>query len=95
MLPPAIPLYGKTLSLVLFQPRKICPCLTERLLVGRKESNQTNKQKIIDFSLAMSSYRVAFGFAVFRKTVKLLGSSGGEWGRGNNLEKIVPIDASS
>ena len=28
-------------SLVLVQPRKIRPCLTERLLMGRKESNQT------------------------------------------------------
>ena len=26
-------------SLVLVPPRKICPCLTERLLMGRKESN--------------------------------------------------------
>ena len=26
------------------QPRKTRPCLTERLLMGRKESNQTNKQ---------------------------------------------------
>ena len=29
-------------SLVLVQPRKTHPCLTERLLMGRKESNQTN-----------------------------------------------------
>ena len=28
-------------SLVLVQPRKTCPCLTERLLMGCKESNQT------------------------------------------------------
>ena len=28
-------------SLVLIQPRKTRPCLTERLLMGRKESNQT------------------------------------------------------
>ena len=34
-------------SLVLVQPRKTRPCLTERLLMGRKESNQT-KQKHID-----------------------------------------------
>ena len=34
-------------SLVLVQPRKTRPCLTERLLMGRKESNQTNKQKVI------------------------------------------------
>ena len=31
-------------SLVLVQPRKTRPCLTERLLMGGKESNQTNKQ---------------------------------------------------
>ena len=29
-------------SLVLVQPRKTCPFITERLLMGRKESNQTN-----------------------------------------------------
>ena len=34
-----------TPSLVLVQPRKIRPFITERLLMGRKESNQTNKQK--------------------------------------------------
>ena len=31
-------------SLVLVQPRKIRPFITERLLMGCKESNQTNKQ---------------------------------------------------
>ena len=30
-------------SLVLVQPRKTRPCLTERLLMERKESNQVNK----------------------------------------------------
>ena len=30
-------------SLVLVQPRKTRPCLIEILLMGRKESNQTNK----------------------------------------------------
>ena len=29
-------------SLVLVQPRKTCPFITEILLMGRKESNQTN-----------------------------------------------------
>ena len=33
-------IYG---SLVLVQPRKTRLCLTERLLMGLKESNQTNK----------------------------------------------------
>ena len=31
-------------SLELVLPRKTCPFITERLLMGRKESNQTNKQ---------------------------------------------------
>ena len=31
-------------SLVLVQPRKTRPFITERLLMGRKESNQTNKR---------------------------------------------------
>ena len=32
-------------SLVLVQPRKTHPFITERLLMGHKESNQTNKQE--------------------------------------------------
>ena len=32
-------------SLVLVQPRKTRPFITERLLMGRKEHNQTNKTK--------------------------------------------------
>ena len=31
--------------IVLVQPRKTRPCLIERLFMGRKESNQTNKAK--------------------------------------------------
>ena len=37
-------------SLVLVQPRKTRPFITERLLMGRKESNQTNKTKITTHS---------------------------------------------
>ena len=37
------------LALVLVQPRWTRPCLTEGLLMGRKESNQTNKQNIYIF----------------------------------------------
>ena len=33
-------------SLVLVQPRKTRPCLTERLLMDRKDSNQTKQTKI-------------------------------------------------
>ena len=32
-------------SSVLVQPRKTSPYITERLLMGRKESNQTNKKE--------------------------------------------------
>ena len=32
-------------SLVLVQPRKTRPCITKRLVMGRKESNQANKIK--------------------------------------------------
>ena len=34
-------------SLVLVQPRKTRPFITERLLMGRKESNQTNKLNVM------------------------------------------------
>ena len=36
-------------SLVLVQPRKTRPYITERLLMGRKESNQTKKNKLMDW----------------------------------------------
>ena len=38
-------------SLVLVQPRKTRPCLTERLLMGRKESNQTNTNCLLGHML--------------------------------------------
>ena len=34
-------------SLVLVQPRKTCPIITERLLMGRKETNQTKQIKTV------------------------------------------------
>ena len=37
-------------SLVLVQPRKTRPFITERLLMGRKETNQTNKQMTLQGS---------------------------------------------
>ena len=43
-------------SLGLVQPRNTCPCLTERLLMGRKESNQTN---ILLLLLLAGSYIIA------------------------------------
>ena len=36
-------------SLVLVQPRKTRPCLNERLLIGRKESNQTFERLQINY----------------------------------------------
>ena len=38
-------------TLVLVQPRKNRPFITERLLMGRKESNQAKKQYKTEFSL--------------------------------------------
>ena len=42
-------------SLVLVQPRKTHPFITERLLMGRKETNQTNKQTKAGHKLNKSS----------------------------------------
>ena len=56
-------------SLVLVQPRKNHPCLTERLLTGHKESNQTDKQtldcilKNIQKKLTTISGTSCFGFS--------------------------------
>ena len=36
-------------SLVLVQPRKTSPFITERLLMGRKESNQTNWPSVLTY----------------------------------------------
>ena len=38
-------------SLVMVQPRRTCPFITERLLIGRKESNQTKKLRQIQEGL--------------------------------------------
>ena len=43
-------------SLVLVQPRKTRPYITERLLMGRKESNQSNKQNLIKHTMWFKSY---------------------------------------
>ena len=46
-------------SIVLIQPRKTRPCLTERLLMGRKESNKQN-MAIFHFSRILK-YRYVKG----------------------------------
>ena len=52
-------------TLVLVQLRKTHPCLTERLLMGRKESNQTNKiAKTVIMSEAFSG-DVSFGSTTY------------------------------
>ena len=43
-------------SLVLVRPRKTRPYITERLLMGRKESNQTNKQTNDSWDCQNSNY---------------------------------------
>ena len=45
-------------SLELVQPRKTRPCLTGRLLMGRKESNQSNKQAKAQTSLRIRAVLV-------------------------------------
>ena len=48
------------LAIVLLQPRKTSPCLTERLLMGRKESNQTIKKHVNHMLLTLCApYLVA------------------------------------
>ena len=42
-------------SLVLVQPRKTRPFITERLLMGRKQSNQTSKTNYLDSLGQLSS----------------------------------------
>ena len=43
-------------SLVLVQPRKTCPFITERLLMGRKELNQTILLSFISYSVEKAFY---------------------------------------
>ena len=52
--------------LVLVQPRKTRPFITERLLMGRKESNQTNKQSTfaITSHISVSPYPVLRTFYI-------------------------------
>ena len=52
-------------SLVLVQPRKTRPCLTERLLMGRKDSNQINNHYFITQSrevAAGSGHEIGLSF---------------------------------
>ena len=54
-------------SLVLVQPRKTRPFITERLLMGRKESNQTNNQSSEDG--IFMNYSLYLGKSVLNRIV--------------------------
>ena len=59
------------LAKLLVKPRKTCPCITERLLMGREESNQTNKQhshyhKVLFYFISIVPYNMPF----FRPTTE-------------------------
>ena len=61
-----------TFILALVQPRKTRPCLIERLLMGRKESKQTNKQILLDLPCIPFSDFILNEFVLLNKfwTVK-------------------------
>ena len=50
-------------SLVLVQPRKTHPFITERLLMGCKESNQINKTKTVTGQELLCYQPIAFSMA--------------------------------
>ena len=69
-------------SLVLVQPRKTRPFITERLLMGRKESNKTNKtpferrfdgrSMVVRFSL-LTAYRTSYTVVLGRLHLSVFG----------------------
>ena len=72
-----------TPSLVLVQPRKTRLYITERLLMGRKESNQTNKEKLNllgvmskslcdTFHYLLDNIFIRFGSKLYRQIVGFL-----------------------
>ena len=67
-------------SLVLVLPRKTCPFITERLLMGRKESNQTKSNTFFWASLTkwLSSISCTY-FACNWQQPFLNQRKGGEW----------------
>ena len=63
-------------SLVLVQPRKTRPYITERLLMGRKESNQTNKEQVVN---ERSHFRLCDIRSISTKTILLRDHFGHIW----------------
>ena len=49
-------------SLVLVQPRNTHPFITERLLMGRKESNQTNKHTVAKLTCPCNKLQTSISF---------------------------------
>ena len=56
-------------SLVLVQPRKTHPCFTKRLLLGRKESNQTNKHYLKMLSAAYTQVHLRLDIFPWKETI--------------------------
>ena len=52
-------------SLVLVQPRKTCPYMTENLLMERKDSNQTNKNKYIRNALTLTHISLLHHWTIY------------------------------
>ena len=85
-------------SLVLVQPRKTHPCLTERLLMGRKESNQANKQRLrpactyaqSDLSLCKSLNYFMNIKLLTRHHMKCLSLKGGCTGLSESIHVKIP-----
>ena len=59
-------------SLVLVQPRKTRPFITERLLMGRKESNQTKKSILNSSSLILLKPEYVHQFGMISKSCYLI-----------------------
>ena len=51
--------------LLLVQPRKTLPYITERLLMGRKESNQTNKRPLLPRPIFLFWFSSVLTFCVY------------------------------
>ena len=65
-------------SLVLVQPRKTGPCLTERLLMGRTESNQTNKFVFQQWTIHMKK-QALYGFIKKLSNLKMSSAVDFSW----------------
>ena len=74
-------------SLVLVQPRKTRPYITERLLMGCKESNQTKSN---NYNLGAGLFHSMAQFSLF----KVPTSSGNHGKPGKSLKKVPCIEKS-